>query len=392
MVSEATMKILNEFKMPVQPSTDYEGNDLSEESIIEQAVSTIYKMEQNGEAITWEAVAENMGFRLETLNEADMELLHDAIEHAMALPGIEEDDLNESMSFEKKDGKYYVYSNGVRHLVSKETYEKAQEDERQVKIHKMNQRDKEDREKRNKKDWFNESHLRKVVAESVKKALNEDLDFSNAQTQEDTENIRLREALAYAMRTHQQLIDLFYRSDLNGCRKLCSSVNYEIKGVLPRNCAYIWTELLAKFSKFSRLCTGSERSNVTGELLSDEEARRFAQETLSDIRDILLKIQEMLYPSSGRLNNVVAEGVKKALNETCWYGDKKPFQTILSAANEIMDKFEHTQADDYDDMGDCDGPDITPNIYKWAERVADDAEYWLRYHSSNTSINGGEDW
>lgn len=172
MVSEATMKILKEFKMPVQPSTDYEGNDLSEESIIEQAVSAIYKMEQNGEAITWEAVAKNMGFRLETLNEADMELLHDAIEHAMALPGVE-DDLNESMSFEKKDGKYYVYTNGVRHLVSKETYEKAQEDERQDKIQKMNQRDKEDREKRNKKDWFNESQLRKVVAESVKRVLKE---------------------------------------------------------------------------------------------------------------------------------------------------------------------------------------------------------------------------
>lgn len=199
MVSEATMKILKEFKMPVQPSTDYEGNDLSEDSLIDQAVSAIYKMEENGEDITWQAVAENMGFRLETLNEADMELLHDAIEHAMALPGIEEE-LNESMSFEKKDGKYYVYTNGVRHLVSKETYEKAQEDERQDKIQKMNQRDKEDREKRNKKDWFNEekkvrlneSQLRKVVAECVKKALKEDYNKDSAMWERAKQVLDLR--------------------------------------------------------------------------------------------------------------------------------------------------------------------------------------------------------
>lgn len=90
--------------------------------------------------------------------------------------------------YEKKDGKYYVYVNGVRHQVSKETYEQYQEDDRQEKIHKMNQRDKEGREKNKQNGWFNESktnknikqsiklnekQLRKMIAESVKGVLRE---------------------------------------------------------------------------------------------------------------------------------------------------------------------------------------------------------------------------
>lgn len=92
------------------------------------------------------------------------------------------------------------------------------------------------------------------------------------------------------------------------------------------------------------------------------------------------------------LRQIVAESVKKVLKESCWYGDEKPFQTIISAANEIVDKFDYTQDDNYDDIGDCDGPDITPQIYKWAKNVAEGAEYWLRYNSRYTPINGGEDW
>ena len=96
--------------------------------------------------------------------------------------------------YEKKDGKYYVYVNGVRHQVSKETYEQHQEDDRQEKIHKMNQRDKEEREKNKQNGWFNESKtnknmkknvvkinentLRQIVAESVRRVLKEtELDY-----------------------------------------------------------------------------------------------------------------------------------------------------------------------------------------------------------------------
>ncbi len=92
------------------------------------------------------------------------------------------------------------------------------------------------------------------------------------------------------------------------------------------------------------------------------------------------------------LRQIVAESVKKVLKESCWYGDEKPFQTIISAANEIVDKFDYTQDDNYDEIGDCDGPDIVPQIYRWAKNVAETAEYWLRYNSRYVPINGGEDW
>ena len=40
-------------------------------------------MSQNGEPLDWRSVAQNMGFRLDTLNGEDMELLKDAIEEVM---------------------------------------------------------------------------------------------------------------------------------------------------------------------------------------------------------------------------------------------------------------------------------------------------------------------
>ena len=105
-----------------------------------------------------------------------------------------------------------------------------------------------------------------------------------------------------------------------------------------------------------------------------------------------MKKKNTIRLNENTLKQIVAESVKRVLNESCWYGDVKPFQTIISAANEIMDKFGHTQDDNYDGIGDCDGSDIAPQIYEWAKNVAEDAEDWLRYNSSHTSINGGEDW
>ena len=84
MIDEAISKTLKEFNIPNKPSTEYVGNDLNYESIFNQAVSAIQNMQENGEEISWHNVAKNIGFRLETLNDEDMELLHDAIEDAMA--------------------------------------------------------------------------------------------------------------------------------------------------------------------------------------------------------------------------------------------------------------------------------------------------------------------
>ena len=90
-VSESVKQTLKEFIYPNEPSTDYQGNDLDFYRIVEQAVSTIYDMEQKGEDIRWVDVAKNMGFHLDTLNEDDMVLLHDAIEYAMGLPVLDDD-------------------------------------------------------------------------------------------------------------------------------------------------------------------------------------------------------------------------------------------------------------------------------------------------------------
>lgn len=62
---------------------DYEGNDLDYQSISDQAFSVITRMMESGMSISWRNVARQMGFRLETLNGEDMELLKDAIEDAM---------------------------------------------------------------------------------------------------------------------------------------------------------------------------------------------------------------------------------------------------------------------------------------------------------------------
>ena len=96
--------------------------------------------------------------------------------------------------------------------------------------------------------------------------------------------------------------------------------------------------------------------------------------------------------SKSDLHRVINESVRKVLRESCWYGDTKPFEQIIDAANKIMQHFEYANAEDYDPWDGCDGADLAPQIYQWAEKVADDAGYYMRSHSSNTPVNGGEDW
>ena len=87
-------------------------------------------------------------------------------------PFEDNEELNESYyGFEQKDGKYYLYSNGVRVRVSKETWENAKEEERQEKIKNMNKKDAEDR--KNNEIRLNESQFRNLISESIKSVLNE---------------------------------------------------------------------------------------------------------------------------------------------------------------------------------------------------------------------------
>lgn len=92
------------------------------------------------------------------------------------------------------------------------------------------------------------------------------------------------------------------------------------------------------------------------------------------------------------LQRIVKESVKKVLKESCWYGDTKPFEQIIYAANKIMQDFEHANAEDYEPSDDCDGADLKPQIYQWAKKIADEAESYIYSNSSYTPINGGEDW
>ena len=77
-ISKSLKKVLKEW-----PSVDYQGNDLDYETIKSEAEDAVYTMSQNGEPLDWRSVAQNMGFRLDTLNGEDMELLKDAIEEVM---------------------------------------------------------------------------------------------------------------------------------------------------------------------------------------------------------------------------------------------------------------------------------------------------------------------
>ena len=74
------------------------------------------------------------------------------------------------------------------------------------------------------------------------------------------------------------------------------------------------------------------------------------------------------------------------------YGSVEPFEKILSAANEIMQAYEYASADDYEPWDDCDGRDLAPELYRWAKKIVDDAEYYIRINSENTPVNGGENW
>ena len=93
--------------------------------------------------------------------------------------------------------------------------------------------------------------------------------------------------------------------------------------------------------------------------------------------------------TENELKQIVAESVKRVLKEGTWYGDAKPFQIIYNAADQIVQKLEYVNDDTYEEVGD----DYSyGRMYDWAVKVRDDAEYYIRNHSSNASINGGENW
>lgn len=85
------------------------------------------------------------------------------------------------------------------------------------------------------------------------------------------------------------------------------------------------------------------------------------------------------------LKNIIAESVKQVLNEGCWYGNTKPFESIIIACNEIKDKFEYVNDENYEDDSD-DHSNIEYNIYQWADKISQEAEGWLGCNATNRPI------
>ena len=93
--------------------------------------------------------------------------------------------------------------------------------------------------------------------------------------------------------------------------------------------------------------------------------------------------------ASGMVESAIKKMVKNILKEDyCWYGDTEPLETIIQACKQIM---ESSKFNDPEYEGDDDDA-AAYHVYKWAEKVAQDAEEYLHCNSRNTSINGGENW
>lgn len=93
--------------------------------------------------------------------------------------------------------------------------------------------------------------------------------------------------------------------------------------------------------------------------------------------------------TESQLRGMITESVKKVLKESYWYGDTKPFEVIRNAAEELMDKFQYTQEDDYESD---DAYDFGWDIYEWAKKTYYNAEEYIGCNSSYAPINGGENW
>lgn len=85
MIAKSVKKVLKEHFAPEGGYSDYEGQDMSYESIYEEAQFFLDKARKEGVNIQdATSLAEYMGYKPNSFNEADWETVHDAIEDAMA--------------------------------------------------------------------------------------------------------------------------------------------------------------------------------------------------------------------------------------------------------------------------------------------------------------------
>lgn len=164
---------INEFKSPVEPSNDYEGNDLNYENIYDEAYKIVHDLAKSGMPIKWVDVANRMGFHIDTLNEADMELLHDAIEDAMSdIPTkFYESKMNEEtfrVMFDSGDGKDKLVCGGFKTEKEAQSFieSRPRPENYYVAWGEMNES-----KKNSKKVSLTESKLNSIIAESIKRAI-----------------------------------------------------------------------------------------------------------------------------------------------------------------------------------------------------------------------------
>ena len=103
-----------------------------------------------------------------------------------------------------------------------------------------------------------------------------------------------------------------------------------------------------------------------------------------------MKKNNVVRLDESHLRRIVENTVKQVLKEECcWWGDTKPLEEICRIASQIADDV----MPDFDNETDFDESDRARfDLWKWAERVAEEAESFMRCEANNMPINGGEDW
>jgi hypothetical protein len=78
-------------------------------------------------------------------------------------------------------------------------------------------------------------------------------------------------------------VDCFFEDPKN-CWNICQKTIYNLKSELPNNPSNDWWELIRELMSFARFCCGGQRSDVTYELLSDEQYNKDVQSITEGLR------------------------------------------------------------------------------------------------------------
>lgn len=147
---------------------------------------------------------------------------------------------------------------------------------------------------------------------------------------------------------------------------------------------------IAELNQFSYLMDFCLKEDIKRNLTNNKKNIKEHKSLNISENELRSAIREACSKVLGDNKNKIVEN--KTLNESCWYGNLKPFKAIQNAAFQIMKNFEYVNNEDYEPDDDCDGRDLSYDIYQWAKRIEEEADRWITKNSDNTPINGGENW